>query len=132
VHCVFNELRDVVDAVHALRSGGHKPGAIHVMASWDYVEAIERSQRRQNVLVKLLVRLHGLLDEGLGDAYLREARCGGHVLALRLSKMNELEEIRQVLCLYNARAIRYVGIWAVADLSCDQRSIPYWSQEAQR
>ena len=70
IHGVLEDLYDAVQAVHTLRSLGFDPGDIHVMASWDFVEAVERSRQGQNRLARMLTRLLTFLDEGFGDVYL--------------------------------------------------------------
>ena len=48
IHSVLDDLYDAVQAVHALRSMDVNPGDIHVMASWDYVEAVEQRKRKRH------------------------------------------------------------------------------------
>lgn len=70
VHCVIDDLYYVVQAVHALRADGSNARDIHVMACWDFVEAVERRQQQQSQLSKMLKRLLSFFDEGFSDAYL--------------------------------------------------------------
>ena len=116
IHCVLDDLYDAVQAVHALRSIDFDPGDIHVMAGWDFVEAVERKQQRQNRLAKIFTRLMAFLDEGFGDMYLHEALRGHHILAVRLSRNEQLVQVREVLASHHARLIKYVDMWMVADL----------------
>ncbi len=44
VHSVFDDLQDAMQAVQALRAAGYAARDIHLMASWDYREAVERRQ----------------------------------------------------------------------------------------
>ena len=117
VHCVFDDLYDVVHAVYALRADGHNAGDIHVMSCWDYVEAVERERQQQGSLSKLLRRLFDFLDEGFGDVYLREALQGNHVLMVRLSRAQQIKRVCDMLMLHHARRVRYVDTWTVTYLS---------------
>ncbi len=116
LHCVIDDLYHVVEAVHALRAAGYDAGDIHVMACWDFVEAFERRQRRQSRLSKALTRLCSFIDEGFGDAYLHEAVRGHHILAVRLYRKGQVEQVRDVLTLHYARLMKYVDTWTVTDL----------------
>lgn len=116
IQCVLDDLYDAVQAVHALRSIDFDPGDIHVMASWDFVEAVEHRQQRQNCLTKMLTRFLTFLDEGFGDIYLHEALRGHHILAIRLSRNEQILQVRDVLAFHHARLIKYVDMWTVADL----------------
>ncbi|HJT58088.1 MAG TPA: hypothetical protein VJ761_16405 [Ktedonobacteraceae bacterium] len=117
VHCVMNDLANVVQAVHALWADGFKATDTHVMASWDFVEAVERNQQRRGSFSSLLRRILSFLDEGLGEAYLDEARRGNHILAVRLSCIEQLHRVHDLLILHNARLIKYVDTWTVTDLA---------------
>ena len=116
LHCVIDDLYYVVEAVHALRAAGYDGGDVHVMACWDFVEACERRQRRQSRLSKVLTRLLSFIDEGFGDVYLHEATRGGHILAVRLYRKEQVEQVRDVLTLHYARLMKYVDTWTVTDL----------------
>ncbi|HZU66405.1 MAG TPA: hypothetical protein VFA09_03935 [Ktedonobacteraceae bacterium] len=117
VHCVFDNLYDLVQAVHTLRADGHNSGDIHVMSCWDYVAAVEREREHQNSLLKMLTSLYGFLDESFGEVYLQEARKGNHMLMVRLSSSRQLKRVSDVLMLYHARMVRYVDTWTVMYLS---------------
>ncbi|MGZ3615915.1 MAG: hypothetical protein ACXWOL_03380 [Ktedonobacteraceae bacterium] len=65
VHCVIDSLEDAVKAVFALRVAGCATEDIHVMASWDFVEAFERLHQRKKGFYKVLKRLYAFMDEGL-------------------------------------------------------------------
>ena len=116
IHCVLDDLYDAVQAVHALRSMDFDPGDVHVMASWDFVEAVERRQQRQNRLAKMLMRFLTFLDEGFGDTYLHEALRGHHILTVRLSRNEQILQVRDVLASHHTRLIKYVDTWTVTDL----------------
>ena len=117
IHGVLDDLYDAVEAVHASRSLGFDPGDIHVMASWDYVEAVERSRKGQDRLARMLTRLLTFLDEGFGDVYLHEALRGRHILAVRLARRERREQVRDVLASHHTRLIKYVDMWTVSDLA---------------
>lgn len=116
VHCVFDDLHHVVQAVFALRADGHDARNIHVMSCWDYVEAVERKRQSQGCLSKALTRLLTLMDEGFGDTYLREAMRGGHILMVRLSNNKQKERVRDLLALHYGYRMKYVDAWTVIDL----------------
>jgi hypothetical protein len=117
VHCVIDDLYYAVQAVHALRADGSNARDIHVMASWDFVEAVERKEQRQSHLSKMLMRLLSFFDESFGDVYLHEARRGHHILLVRLSSNERMEQVRDMLARHYAHLIKYVDTWTVADLS---------------
>lgn len=117
IHCVVDDLQSAVKAVIALRIFGYAGNDVHVFASWDYEEAVERRDKQRYGLAKVFARLHALLDEGFGDAYLHEARKGRHILAVRLSRKEHMWDIRDLLARHNARLIKYVDAWATADLT---------------
>ena len=118
VHCVIDDLYYVVQAVHALRAAGSNARDIHVMACWDFVEAVERrQQRQQSRLSKMLKRLLSFFDEGFSDVYLHEALRGHHILMVRLSSNEQMEQVRDILARHDAYLIKYVDTWTVTDLS---------------
>ena len=113
VHCVIDSLQDAVHAVYALRAAGYDARDIHVMACWDFVEAVERAHQQQNGLSKVLSSIISYFDEGFGKVYLHEARRGRHVLTVHLVRN---EQVRDVLASHHAHLIKYVDTWTVADL----------------
>jgi hypothetical protein len=116
VHCAIDSLRSAVQAVRALRDAGYDPGDIHVMASWDFVEAVERRQKRRNLLSKAFIRFCSLMDEGFGDVYLHQALQGCHILAVRLSHNQQMGQVSALLFLHDAHDIKYVDGWITIDL----------------
>ena len=117
VHCVLDDLKDAVSAVCGLRAIGYAAEDIHVLTSWDFVEAVEKQQRQQqHGFAKVLAWLTSLLDDGFCNTYLREALNGRHILAVRLPGSERIEEARDLLIFHRARLIKYVDAWAVADL----------------
>jgi hypothetical protein len=117
VHCVFEDLYEVVQAVHALRADGHNAGDIHVMSRWDYIEAVEHKRQQQCCLSKMLTRFLNFLDVGFGEVYLYEALRGSHLLMVRLSGRQQVERVGDILMSHLARRIIYVDAWTVTYLS---------------
>ena len=89
VHSVIDSLEDAVQAVFALRVAGYDASDIHVMASWDFVEAVERLHHHQNRFLKMLMRLYAFIDEGFAGVYLHEACQGHHILMVRLTRREQ-------------------------------------------
>ncbi len=116
VHAVIDNLPDAVHAVYALRAAGYDARDIHVMACWDFVEAVERAHQQKNGLSKLLSSIISYFDEGFGEVYLHQARRGRHVLTVHLVRNEQLEQVRDVLASHHAHLIKYVDTWTVADL----------------
>ena len=108
VHSVFDDLQDAVQAVQALQTAGYDARDIHLMASWDYMEAVERRQAPMGFLSSI--------DEGFIDVYLREARRGHHILAVRLSRYEQILRVRNLLAAHHAHLVKYVDTWTFADL----------------
>lgn len=116
VHCAFSNLEQLVRAVHGLRAAGYAAEAIHVMASWDYVDAVKRERQRHNGLSRALRSLTSLLNEEFSGVYLRAASQGQHILAVRVSRSEQLAEVRDLLTFHRAQLIKYVDTWVVTDL----------------
>jgi hypothetical protein len=116
VHCAIDNLRSAVQAVQALRGAGYDPRDIHVMASWDFVEAVERRQKQLNFLSKVFTRFCTFIDDGFGDVYLHKALQGCHILAVRLSHSKQMEQVSALLALHDAHHIKYVDTWIATDL----------------
>lgn len=123
IHCVVDDLRYAVEAVYSLRAAGYDAGDIHVMASWDYVEAVERKCQRQNCFTRMLTYILSFIDEDFSNAYLSAALHGKHVLIVRLSAREQMEHARDVLADHHAHLIKYVDAWTVTTL----RSAPEFS-----
>jgi hypothetical protein len=108
VHSVFDDLQDAMQAVQALRAADYAARDIHLMASWDYMEAIERRQSPMDFFSSI--------DEDIVDAYLHEARRGHHILAVRLSRYEQILRVRNLLAARQAHLIKYVDTWTFANL----------------
>jgi hypothetical protein len=134
VHCVVYDLQYAVQAVQALRSAGYAVGDIHVMASWDFVDAVEQKRQRQSRLSRALTRFFSFLDEGFGDVYLHEAWQGHHILAVRLRQHEQLMPMRDLLSANGAHSIKYVDAWTASDLQPEHPplSSPHWLKERSR
>jgi hypothetical protein len=116
IHCVIDELDHLVQAVHALRSVGFDARDIHVMACWDFVEAVERKYRWQSGLANALTRFLSVMDEDFSYAYLHQALQGKHFLAVRLSRHEQMHQVRELLRLHFAHLMKYIDTWTIADL----------------
>ncbi|HYL42146.1 MAG TPA: hypothetical protein VEU97_02065 [Ktedonobacteraceae bacterium] len=105
VHSVFDNLQDAVQAVQALRAAGFDDRDIHLMAGWDFVEAVERRRTFLDFLFSIDY-----------DVYLHEARRRHHILALRLARHEQKEQVRDLLAPHRAYLMKYVDTWTVTDL----------------
>ena len=108
VHSVFDDLQDAVQAVHALQAAGYDARDIHLMASWDYREAVERRQAPMGFLSSI--------DEDFVDVYLHEAGRGHHILAVRLSRYEQILPVRNLLAAHHTHLMKYVDTWTFANL----------------
>lgn len=115
VHCVMHDLTSIVQTVHALWADGYSDSDTHVMACWDYVEAVER-KHLQSPLSALLIRILSFTDDGFSDTYLREVARGKHFLAVRLVRNDQMHRVCDLLMVHNAHVIKYVDTWTVTDL----------------
>ncbi len=116
VHSVFDNLEDAVLAVRALRAAGYDAADISLMASWDFVEAVEAGPRQPRRFSEALARFFSFLDDSF-DVYRREARWGRHVLAVRTHGYHQIMPVRDLLVPYHARLVKYIDTWTMADLS---------------
>jgi hypothetical protein len=105
VHSVFDNLQDAVQAIQALRAAGFDDRDIHLMAGWDFVEAVERRRTFLDFLFSIDY-----------DVYLHEARRGRHILAVRLARHEQKEQVRDLLAPHHAHLMKYVDTWTVTDL----------------
>ncbi len=122
LHCVVDDLRYAVQAVYVLRNAGYDASDIHVMASWDFVEAVERRREQQHGLARMLTRLLAYLDDDFGDVYLDAALNGKHVLMVRLPSREQMEPVRDLLVAQHAYLIKYVDTWTVTTLYASPES----------
>ena len=107
VHSVVDDFQDAVQAVQVLRAAGYDARDIHLMASWDYIEAVERRQAPTGFLSSI--------DEGFVDVYLHEARRGHHILTVRLSRYEQILRMRNLLAAHHAHLVKYVDTWTFVE-----------------
>ena len=105
VHSVFDNSQDTLQAFLTLLAAGYSTRDIHILVGQEYVEAVERGQT-----------LIGFLTSIDLDDYLREARRGCHILAVRLSRYEQIEQVRDLLAPHHARHMKYIDTWTVAQL----------------
>ncbi len=105
VHCVFDDLRDAAQAYHILLEAGYDGKNIHILTHRDYAEAVEQGETFISFLASIDL-----------DVYLQEARRGHHILAVRLSGYEQMEQIRDLLAPHHAHLMKYIDTWTVADL----------------
>ena len=74
--------------------------------SYAYQES-ELSQRQTLV---------SFFSSGDYDGYLREAHRGSHILAVHLSRQEQMKQVRNLLVPHGARLMKYIDTWTVADL----------------
>jgi len=105
IHSAFNNPQDALQAFLTLLAAGYDARDIHILAGQDYVEAVEGGQT-------LLVALTSVdLDD-----FLHEARRRRHILAVRLYRYEQMEQVRVLLAPHNARHMKYIDTWTVAQL----------------
>lgn len=114
VHCVFDNLQDVTEAVQALQAAGYNAEDIHLMSGQDFTEAIEQQYMQQSGLFPSLTHL--FFDYSFDDIYLPEARRGRHILSVRPANYEQIMKVRAVLVHHHARLMKYIDSWTMADL----------------
>lgn len=115
VHCAFDDLQSAVKAVNTLRAAGFNAGDIALMASWDFVEAVESEPQQHTRFSEVIIHLFSFVDDNF-DVYLREARSGRHILAVRPPGYEQIEQVRGLLAPHQARLVKYIDTWTVTDL----------------
>ena len=103
-------------AVRALRAAGYDAADVSLMASWDFVEAAESGPQQPYRFSEAVARFLSFLDDSF-DIYMREARWGRHILAVRLSRHERIMQVRDLLVPRHAHHVKYIDTWTVADLS---------------
>ncbi len=116
VHAAFDILEDAVRAVQELRMVGYDAGDVSLMASWDFVEAVEAEPQHPRCFSEALLGFLSFLDDNF-NVYLREARAGRHILAVHVARHENIMQVRDILAPHNARLMKYIDTWTVADLS---------------
>jgi len=105
IHSVFDNLQDAVQASLILLKAGYESNDVHIMTSEDYMEEVERGQ----TLISFLASTD--LDE-----YMHETRRGHHILAIRISGYEQMEQVRSLLAPHHAHLMKYVDTWTTVDL----------------
>ncbi|HZU70334.1 MAG TPA: hypothetical protein VFA09_23895 [Ktedonobacteraceae bacterium] len=117
VHSVFVNEQDATQAIQALRAAGYTPDDIHFMAGQDFVQAAAQGDRQENNLSQSLFHFISSLQYDVTDAYLKEARRGHYILSVRISRHDQIAEVRDILALHHGELLQYVDAWTRADLS---------------
>jgi hypothetical protein len=117
VHSVFEDRQDAEQAVQALLAAGFTSDDINFMTSQDFLQAAEQGEHQDKSLSKSLTHFVSSLDHNVTDAYLNEARRGNDILSVRISKSDQIAQVRDILAPYNAKQIQYIDTWTQADLS---------------
>ncbi len=113
---VIDGLEEAELAAQALRQAGIDAGDVHVIPSE------EAHLVRENLLRRHPVR-HALQDWLLGsnvgepaERYLRAARAGGNILAVRIRDRGQVERVGRVLAQHHARMVEYFSAWSTTVL----------------
>src|SRR5437763_5525923 len=117
VHSVFEDKQDVEQAVQALRAAGFTPDDINFMTSQDFIQAAEQGDHQNKSLSKSFAHFVSSLDHNVTDAYLSEARRGNDILSVRISRHDQIAQVRDILTPHHAQHIQYIDTWTQADLS---------------
>ena len=116
VHCAFDDLKSAVQAVQALRAAGLNPDHISLMASWDFVAAVDSHTQQRRSFSEGFKRFLSFFDDSF-DVYRREAQAGRHILAVRITSHEHIMQVRKLLAPHRARLMKYIDTWTIADLS---------------
>jgi hypothetical protein len=117
VHSVFEDRQDAEQAVKALLAAGFTSDEINFMTSQDFIQAAEQGEHQNQSLSKSLMHFVSSLDHNVTDAYLNEARHGNDILSVRISRPDQMAQVRDILAPYHAKHIQYIDTWTQADLS---------------
>ena len=117
VHSVFEDRQDAEQAIQALLAAGFISDDINFMTSQDFIQAAERGEHQNKSLSKSFAHFVSSMDHNVTDAYLSEARRGNDVLSVRISKPDQMAQVRDILAPYHAKHIQYIDSWTQADLS---------------
>ena len=117
VHSVFENRQDAEQAVQDLLATGFTADDINFMESQDFIQAAEVGAHQNKSLAKTLSHFVSSMDHNVTDAYLAEARRGNDILSVRISKTDQMAQIRNILAHHNALQIQYIDTWTQADLS---------------
>ncbi len=117
VHSVFENRQDAEQAVQDLLAAGFTKDDINFMQSQDFIQAAGVGVHQNRSLAKTLSHFISSIDHDVTDAYLAEARRDNDVLSVRISKTDQMAQIRDILAHHNAEHIQYIDTWTQADLS---------------
>jgi hypothetical protein len=117
VHSVFEDRQDAMQAVQALLAAGFTTDDIHFMESQHYVQAAQVGNQQQGGLTKSLLHFISSLDHGVNDAYMKEAQRGNDILSVRISRQDQIAQVRDILALHHGHLLKYVDTWTEANLS---------------
>ncbi len=88
------------------------------MESQDFIQAAAVGAHDQNTgIAKTLSHFFSSIDHSVTDAYLVEARRGNDILSVRITKTDQMAQVRDILARHNAEHIQYIDTWTHADLS---------------
>lgn len=116
VHCAFDDLESAVQAVQALRTAGYDAGNISLMASWDFMSAVDPHTQQSRRFSESIKRFLSYFDDSF-DVYMYEARAGRHILAVRISRHEQILQVRDLLAPHRPHLVKYIDAWTTADLS---------------
>ena len=117
VHSVFEDEQDAMQAVQALLAAGFTTDDIHFMTSQDYMQAAQQGNHQQGGLSKSLLHFVSSLNYGVTDAYMKEAQRGHDILSVRISRHDQIAQVRDILALHHGQLLKYVDTWTSANLS---------------
>ncbi len=105
IHMAFHTYQDAMQACIALISSGNDVRDIHLMTGQDFIEAIEQRQTP-----------FGFFCSSDDHLYLREAKRGKHMLSVRFSSYDQMNQVRDLLAPYGAYSMVYVDTWSITPL----------------
>lgn len=105
VHCVFDNLQDAIQALPTLFLAGYNANDLYLMTGADVVEVLQQGHTPL-----------GFLCSFDYDSYLHEAVQGRHILAVRLSSYEQIQQVRDLLAPHHARHMKYIDTWTSANL----------------
>ena len=104
-------------AVQALLDAGFTADDINFMTSQDFIQAAEQGEHQNKSLSKSLSHFVSSLDHNVTDAYLNEAHRENDILSVRITKTDQMAQVRDILAPYHAQRIQYIDTLTQADLS---------------
>ena len=124
VHCVIDDLQQAEQAVQALQDAGCEAREIRLFASQEFVAAVKHRLQQNSRFSEMLFRFFASTDDGFpGDVYMHEAQLGHLILFVHLKGSVQVKQMSDLLTLYSAHYIKYIGTWTVTDLPSSAVSI---------